>query len=112
MLLGAKAIAYPNAETGAAAGVSFNETLQKLLHDLDLLEADPATATVSEIVPERGRADMDSDADISVDEDLKPSISRIFPAVRPVVRATQKNVPPSGMRETWTRSMPGVENTS
>jgi molybdate transport system substrate-binding protein len=30
MLLGAKAIAYPNAETGAAAGVSFNETLQKL----------------------------------------------------------------------------------
>ncbi len=30
MLLAAKAIAYPNAATGAAAGVSFNETLQKL----------------------------------------------------------------------------------
>ena len=30
LLLGAKAIAYPNAATGAAAGVSFNETLQKL----------------------------------------------------------------------------------
>jgi molybdate transport system substrate-binding protein len=30
MLLGAKAIAYPNAASGAAAGVSFNETLQKL----------------------------------------------------------------------------------
>ena len=29
-LLGAKAIAYPNAATGAAAGVSFNETLHKL----------------------------------------------------------------------------------
>ena len=30
LLLGAKAIAYPNAATGAAAGLSFNETLQKL----------------------------------------------------------------------------------
>ncbi len=30
MLLAANAIAYPNAATGAAAGVSFNETLQKL----------------------------------------------------------------------------------
>jgi molybdate transport system substrate-binding protein len=30
LLLGAKAIAYPNAASGAAAGVSFNETLQKL----------------------------------------------------------------------------------
>src|SRR5437879_12780094 len=30
MLLGAKAIAYPNAASGAAAGASFNETLQKL----------------------------------------------------------------------------------
>jgi molybdate transport system substrate-binding protein len=30
MLLGAKAIAYPNAASGAAAGVSFNETLEKL----------------------------------------------------------------------------------
>ena len=30
LLLGAKAIAYPNAATGAAAGVSFNETLEKL----------------------------------------------------------------------------------
>ena len=30
LLLGSKAIAYPNAATGAAAGVSFNETLEKL----------------------------------------------------------------------------------
>jgi molybdate transport system substrate-binding protein len=30
MLLGAKAIAYPNAASGAAAGVSFNETLTRL----------------------------------------------------------------------------------
>ena len=30
LLLGSKAIAYPNAASGAAAGVSFNETLQKL----------------------------------------------------------------------------------
>ena len=30
LLLGAKSIAYPNAATGAAAGVSFNETLKKL----------------------------------------------------------------------------------
>ena len=30
LLLGAKAIAYPNAASGAAAGVSFNETLAKL----------------------------------------------------------------------------------
>jgi len=30
LLLGSKAISYPNAATGAAAGVSFNETLQKL----------------------------------------------------------------------------------
>jgi molybdate transport system substrate-binding protein len=30
LLLAAKAIAYPNAATGAAAGASFNETLQKL----------------------------------------------------------------------------------
>jgi len=30
LLLGAKSIAYPNAATGAAAGASFNETLQKL----------------------------------------------------------------------------------
>jgi molybdate transport system substrate-binding protein len=30
LLLGAKSIAYPNAATGAAAGVSFNETLAKL----------------------------------------------------------------------------------
>jgi len=30
MLLQAKAISYPNAASGAAAGVSFNETLQKL----------------------------------------------------------------------------------
>src|SRR5215813_12103611 len=30
MLLGAKAIAYPNAANGAAAGVSFNETLTRL----------------------------------------------------------------------------------
>ena len=30
MLLAAKAIAYPNAASGAAAGVSFNETLEKL----------------------------------------------------------------------------------
>ena len=30
MLLAAKAISYPNAASGAAAGVSFNETLQKL----------------------------------------------------------------------------------
>ena len=30
LLLGSKAIAYPNAATGAAAGVSFNETLAKL----------------------------------------------------------------------------------
>ena len=30
LLLGSNAIAYPNAATGAAAGVSFNETLQKL----------------------------------------------------------------------------------
>jgi len=30
LLLGSKAIAYPNAATGAAAGLSFNETLQKL----------------------------------------------------------------------------------
>src|SRR2546422_10912682 len=30
LLLGSKAIAYPNAARGAAAGVSFNETLEKL----------------------------------------------------------------------------------
>ena len=30
LLLGAKAIAYPNAATGAGAGISFNATLQKL----------------------------------------------------------------------------------
>lgn len=30
LLIGSKAIAYPNAATGAAAGASFNETLQKL----------------------------------------------------------------------------------
>jgi molybdate transport system substrate-binding protein len=30
LLLGSRAIAYPNAATGAGAGVSFNETLQKL----------------------------------------------------------------------------------
>jgi molybdate transport system substrate-binding protein len=30
LLLGAKAIAYPNAATGAGAGISFNETLKKL----------------------------------------------------------------------------------
>ena len=30
LLVGAKSIAYPNAATGAAAGVSFNETLEKL----------------------------------------------------------------------------------
>jgi molybdate transport system substrate-binding protein len=30
LLLGAKAIAYPNAATGAAAGASFNRTLEKL----------------------------------------------------------------------------------
>ena len=30
LLLGSKAIAYPNAATGAAAGVSLNQTLQKL----------------------------------------------------------------------------------
>ena len=30
LLLGSKAISYPNAATGAAAGMSFNETLQKL----------------------------------------------------------------------------------
>jgi molybdate transport system substrate-binding protein len=30
LLLGAKGVAYPNAASGAAAGVSFNETLQKL----------------------------------------------------------------------------------
>jgi molybdate transport system substrate-binding protein len=30
LLLASKAIAYPNAATGAAAGVSFNQTLQKL----------------------------------------------------------------------------------
>jgi molybdate transport system substrate-binding protein len=30
LLLGSKAIAYPNAASGAAAGVSFNETLEKL----------------------------------------------------------------------------------
>ena len=30
LLLGSKTIAYPNAATGAAAGASFNETLQKL----------------------------------------------------------------------------------
>jgi molybdate transport system substrate-binding protein len=30
LLLGSKAIAYPNAATGAAAGVSFNQTLEKL----------------------------------------------------------------------------------
>ena len=30
LLLNAKAVAYPNAATGAAAGVSFNETLEKL----------------------------------------------------------------------------------
>jgi molybdate transport system substrate-binding protein len=30
LLLGSKAISYPNAATGAAAGVSFNQTLQKL----------------------------------------------------------------------------------
>src|SRR5215468_4791114 len=30
LLLGSKAISYPNAASGAAAGVSFNETLQKL----------------------------------------------------------------------------------
>jgi molybdate transport system substrate-binding protein len=30
LLLGAKAVSFPNAATGAAAGVSFNETLQKL----------------------------------------------------------------------------------
>jgi molybdate transport system substrate-binding protein len=30
LLLGSKAIAYPNAASGAAAGISFNETLQKL----------------------------------------------------------------------------------
>ncbi len=30
LLLGSKAIAFPNAATGAAAGVSFNETLKKL----------------------------------------------------------------------------------
>src|SRR5215470_10117882 len=30
LLLGSKAISYPNAATGAGAGVSFNETLQKL----------------------------------------------------------------------------------
>ena len=30
LLLGSKAIAYPNAATGAPAGVSFNETLEKL----------------------------------------------------------------------------------
>lgn len=35
LLLASKAIAYPNAATGAAAGVSFNQTLQKL----DIAEA-------------------------------------------------------------------------
>lgn len=30
LLLGSKAISYPNAASGAVAGVSFNETLQKL----------------------------------------------------------------------------------
>ena len=30
LLLGSKAISYPNAASGAAAGVSFNQTLQKL----------------------------------------------------------------------------------
>jgi molybdate transport system substrate-binding protein len=30
LLLGSKSIAYPNAATGAAAGVSFNQTLEKL----------------------------------------------------------------------------------
>jgi molybdate transport system substrate-binding protein len=30
LLLGAKAIAYPNAETGAGAGISLNQTLEKL----------------------------------------------------------------------------------
>jgi hypothetical protein len=30
LLLGSKAVSYPNAASGAAAGVSFNETLQKL----------------------------------------------------------------------------------
>jgi molybdate transport system substrate-binding protein len=30
LLLGSKAISYPNAASGAAAGVSFNETLEKL----------------------------------------------------------------------------------
>jgi molybdate transport system substrate-binding protein len=30
LLLGSKAISYPNAATGAAAGMSFNETLEKL----------------------------------------------------------------------------------
>jgi molybdate transport system substrate-binding protein len=30
LLLGAKAIAYPNAATGAGAGISFNQTLEKL----------------------------------------------------------------------------------
>src|SRR4029077_17017681 len=30
LLLGSKAISYPNAASGAAAGMSFNETLQKL----------------------------------------------------------------------------------
>ena len=39
---------------------------------------------VSEIVVGPGRGELDSD--ISVDEDTRPSISRIYPAVRPVVR--------------------------
>ena len=38
LLLGAKAISYPNAASGAAAGLSFNETLQKL----GIAEADEA----------------------------------------------------------------------
>jgi serine/threonine protein kinase/tetratricopeptide (TPR) repeat protein len=41
---------------------------------------------VSEVVADPARGELDSDTDISVDEELKPAISRIFPAVRPVVR--------------------------
>ena len=39
---------------------------------------------VAPAAPERAREELDSDA--SMDEDMKPSVTRMFPSVRPVVR--------------------------
>src|SRR5262245_17260968 len=73
LLLGSKAISYPNATSGAAAGVSFNETLEKLgiaeamkpkikiaqggRGAMELLakgEVDIGLTFISEIIPEPG----------------------------------------------------------